>query len=52
MDASGKAKAQIKGGPVKASGAIGLVLYHAYLVYDAKNNFYMVSNPVRLTLVK
>ena len=31
---------------------IGLVFYHAYLVYDAKNNFYMASNPVPLKLVK
>ncbi len=52
MDASGQAKAQIKGGPVKTPSAIGLVLYHAYLVYDASNNFYMASNPVTLLLVK
>ena len=52
LDASGKAKAQIKGGPVNLSSAIGLVLYHAYLVYDASNNFYMASNPVTLLLVK
>jgi len=29
-----------------------LKLYHAYLVYDANNNFYMASNPVPLKLVK
>ena len=52
LDASGKAKAQIKGGPVNAPSALGLVFHHAYLVYDAKNNFYMVSNPVPLKLVK
>ena len=52
LDANGQAKAQIKGGPVNAPSAIGLVFYHAYLVYDAKNNFYMASNPVTLTLVK
>ncbi len=34
------------------TAAIGLKLYHAYLVYDAKNNFYMASNPVELMLVK
>ncbi len=28
------------------------VFYHAYLVYDANNNFYMASNPVPLRLVK
>ena len=32
--------------------AIGLVFHHAYLVYDAKNNFYMASNAVPLQLVK
>jgi hypothetical protein len=52
LDVSGKAKAQIKGGPVNAPSAIGLVLYHAYLVYDASNNFYMASNPVPLQLVR
>ncbi len=52
LDASGQAKAQIKGGPVNAPSAIGLVLYHAYLVYDASFNFYMASNPVTLLLVK
>ncbi len=52
LDASGRAKAQIKGGPVNVPGAIGLVLYHAYLVYDANSNFYMASNPVTLRLEK
>jgi len=52
FDASGKAKAMIKGGPVKVPSAIGLVLYHAYLVYDQSNNFYMASNPVTLRLEK
>ena len=52
LDASGQAKAQITGGPVNAPSAIGLVLYHAYLVYDQKNILYMASNPVTLTLVR
>ena len=52
LDQSGKAKAQIKGGPVNVPAAIGLVLYHAYLVYDAQSNFYMASNPVTLRLDK
>ena len=30
--------------------AIGVTFYHAYLVYDAQNNFYMASNPVTLQL--
>ncbi len=34
------------------ASAIGVKFYHAYLVYDAKNNFYMASNPVELMLVK
>jgi len=29
-----------------------LVFHHAYLVYDASNNFYMASKPVTLKLVK
>ncbi len=52
LDANGKAKAMIKGGPVNAPSAIGLVFYHAYLVYDAQSNFYMASNPVTLRLEK
>ena len=32
--------------------AIGVKLYHAYLVYDASSNFYMASNPVTLRLEK
>jgi FG-GAP repeat len=52
LDANGQAQAQIKGGPVNSPSAVGLVLYHAYLVYDAKNNFYMASNPATLLLEK
>ncbi len=37
---------------VNLPSAIGLAFYHAYLVYAAKNNFYMASNPVPLKLVK
>jgi hypothetical protein len=51
LDNNGQAKAQIKGGPVNAPSAIGLVLHHAYLVY-AGNNFYMASNPATLLLEK
>ncbi len=52
LDQSGKAKAQIKGGPVNSPSAIGVVLYHACLVYDQSFNFYMASNPVTLLLEK
>jgi len=52
LDAAGKGKAWIRGGPVNVPGAIGLVLHHAYLVYDGKNNFYMASNPAPLRLTK
>ncbi len=41
--------------PAMIPSAIGLVLHHAYLVYDASNNFYWASNPpvaVPLTLEK
>jgi len=37
---------------VTNQGAIGLVLYHAFLVYDLQFNFYMASNPATLQLVK
>ena len=52
LDASGKAKAAFRIPPFNIPSAIGLVFYHAYLVYDANNNFYMASNPVPLKLVK
>ena len=37
---------------INDQNAIGLVFYHAFLVYDANNNFYMASNPATLQLVK
>jgi hypothetical protein len=52
LDASGTAQASFNIRKVNLPSAIGLIFYHAYLVYDAKNNFYMASNPVTLTLVK
>ncbi|MHC4896955.1 MAG: DUF7948 domain-containing protein [Planctomycetota bacterium] len=52
LDASGTAQAAFNIPKVNLPGAIGVVFYHAYLVYDAKNNFYMASNPVPLKLVK
>ncbi len=37
---------------IKSPSALGKVLHHSYLVYDAQSNFYMASNPAKLTLVK
>ncbi len=50
LDATGKAQASIV--VPKVPAALGVVLYHAYLVYDAKNNFYLASNPTTLLTVK
>jgi len=52
LNAAGTAVASFIVPPLKNTGAIGLVFHHAYLVYDASNNFYMASNPVPLKLVK
>ncbi len=53
LDATGKnAQASIVVPKITNQNAIGVIFYHAYLVYDANNNFYMASNPVPLTLVK
>ena len=52
LDASGRAQASFNIPKVNLPSAIGLVFYHAYLVYDAKNNFHMASNPVTLQLAK
>ena len=38
--------------PKTVSAAIGLKLYHAYLVYDPSYYFHMASAPVELTLVQ
>jgi hypothetical protein len=32
--------------------AIGVSIYHAYVVYDTSNNFYLASNPTQARLVK
>ena len=50
LDATGKAQASIV--LPKVPSALGVVLYHAYLVYDPKANFYMASNPTTLLGVK
>ena len=52
LDASGQGQASVVVPRITDQNAIGVTLYHAYLVYDAKNNFYMASNPVPLKLVK
>ncbi|MHC4515016.1 MAG: hypothetical protein ACYS5W_15105 [Planctomycetota bacterium] len=52
LDASGKGQASLMVPKINDQNAIGVKLYHAYLVYDAQNNFHMASNPVTLTLVK
>ena len=51
LDATGEATAQIKAGPLNAS-AIGVVLYHAALIYDNNSNFYLGTNYTPLLLEK
>ncbi len=48
----GKATASLNIPKTNITAAIGVKFYHAYLVYDANNNFYMASNAVPLTLMK
>jgi hypothetical protein len=50
LDASGKATASFNVPKSNIAVALGTKLYHAYLVYDAKSNFYGASNPVELEL--
>ncbi len=52
LDASVKATASFNIPNTTNQAAIGVKFYHAYLVYDAKSNFYMASNAVPLTLIK
>ena len=52
LDASGQGQASLVVPTNLPTAAIGVKLYHAYLVYDTSNNFHMASNPVTLTLVK
>ncbi len=52
LNGSGQGQASLVVPTKLPTAAIGVTLYHAYLVYDAKNNFYMASNPVTLTLLK
>ncbi len=52
LDAAGKGSAFLAVPKITNSSVVGTWFYHAYLVYDANNNFYMASNPVTLTLVK
>jgi hypothetical protein len=52
LNASGQGQASLVVPKITDQNAIGVKLYHAYLVYDASNNFYMASNPVTLTLAK
>ncbi|MCA8955594.1 MAG: hypothetical protein KDC87_05940 [Planctomycetes bacterium] len=50
LDASGKASASFNIPNGTPASAAGLTLYHAYLVYDASNNYYDVSNAAPLVL--
>ena len=43
LDVNGEAMAQIKAGPVSSS-TVGLALFHAALVYDTNNKFYLGTN--------
>ena len=52
LDASGKGQAAFVLPKISNQNAIGLIFNHAYVVYDAKDNYYMASNPVSLRLVR
>jgi hypothetical protein len=52
LDPSGRAQALLTIPKVTNPSAIGLVFYHASLVYDANAGFHMASNAVTLTLVQ
>ncbi len=52
LNSAGQGQASLVVPKIPDQRAIGVVFYHAYLVYDANNNFYLASNPVTLTLVK
>jgi hypothetical protein len=52
LDASGYAEAAIDIPKINLPGAIGLVLYHACLIYDDDHDFHMTSDPMPLKLVK
>jgi hypothetical protein len=47
LNATGEATAQITAGPISSS-AIGVVLYHAALIYDNSGNYYLGTNPTSL----
>ncbi len=48
LDANGKAQGAIVAPAITNPLAVGLSIYHAYLVYDDLGNYYLGSNPVRL----
>ena len=52
LSGSGNATATFNVPRITNSSAIGVKFHHAYLVYDANNNFHMGSNAVLLTLVR
>ena len=52
LGTAGKATATFNVAKSSNSSAIGVKFFHAALVYDAQNNFYMASNSVELMLVK
>ncbi len=52
LNTSGQAQASFVVPKITDQNAIGVTFYHAYLVYDASNNFYLASNPVSLRLVQ
>ncbi|MHC4919577.1 MAG: Kelch repeat-containing protein [Planctomycetota bacterium] len=52
LNLSGKGQASFVVPKITDQNAIGVTFFHAYLVYDAQNNFHMASNPVSLRLVQ
>ncbi len=52
LDSAGKAAATINLGPASVPSAIGLVMHHAYVVFDGSGRIHVASNPVPLRLEK
>lgn len=52
LDSAGQAQATLNVPAITNPSAIGVALDHAYLVFDARSNYYLASNAVTLGLVK
>ena len=52
LGANGRAYAEIRTGPIPDPSAVGVVFYHAFVVYDAPDVFHMASNTVALRIAR